>query len=335
MSERRTRRRLLGLAGCLAAVAVAALASLALGSKPIPPDQVIGALTGDPATDNAVIVRTLRLPRTFLGLGVGAALGLAGAVMQGLTRNPLADPAILGVSAGAAFSIVVAISLLGIAALTGYVWFGLAGAALASVLVYGIAARARGGASPTTLLLTGAAVTAFLGSFTSAMLLLDAKALDQFRFWMVGSLSGRGGDIVLRVLPFLLVGTILALASTRTLNSLALGEDMARALGARLWLARLTCAAAVTLLTGAAVAAAGPIAFVGLAVPHIARRLAGNTHQWLLPYSALIGAALLLSADVVGRLIVRPAEVEAGVITALAGAPFLIALVRRRMVALG
>lgn len=325
-------RRVLVLFLCVAAVAVAALASLALGSKPIPLDAVADALRGGAMTNDAIIVRTLRLPRTFLGLAVGAALGLAGAVMQGLTRNPLADPALLGVSAGAALAIVLAIAVLGVGTFTGYVWFGLAGAGLASVLVYTLAARARGGATPTTLLLTGAAVTAFLGSFTSAIMLLDQQALDQFRFWLVGALSGRGSAVVLAVLPFLAVGTVIAFACARSLDALGLGEDMARALGSRLYAARLACAGAVTLLTGAAVAAAGPIAFVGLAVPHMARRLAGPAHRWLLPYSALLAAALLLGADVVGRVVARPAEVEAGVVTAIIGAPLLVAMVRRRMV---
>lgn len=328
----KTARRALGLALCAAAVVLATLASLALGSKSIPPDTVLGALTTDVMSDDAVIVRDLRLPRTFLGLAVGGALGLAGAVMQGLTRNPLADPAILGVSAGAAFAIVLAISLLGVASLSGYVWYGLIGASMAGLMVYAISARARGGATPTTLLLTGAAVTAFLGSLTSAVLLLDARSLDQFRFWVVGSLSGRGFDVVVQSLPFLAAGAVLALATARTLDTLSLGDEMARALGSRLALARVTCASAVVLLTGAAVAAAGPIVFIGLAVPHIARRLAGPTHRWLLPYSALIAAALLVAADVAGRLVARPSEVAAGVVTALIGAPFLVALVRRRVV---
>lgn len=331
-SSRHATRRTLGLALCAAGVAAAALASLALGSKPISPDTVAEALTSDVMSNDAIIVRDLRLPRTFLGLAVGGALGLAGAVMQGLTRNPLADPAILGVSAGASFAIVLAISLLGIASLTGYVWFGLLGAGVAGLLVYTVSGRARGGATPTTLLLTGAAVTAFLGSLTSAILLLDARSLDQFRFWVVGSLSGRGFDVVIQSLPFLAAGAVLAVATARTLDTLSLGDDMARALGARLALARTTCASAVVLLTGAAVAAAGPIVFVGLAVPHMARRLAGPTHRWLLPYSALIAAALLVMADVAGRLVARPSEVAAGVVTALIGAPFLVALVRRRVV---
>lgn len=325
-------RRMLGLALCAAAAALAALASLALGSKPISLDAIVDALTTGAVSNDAIIVRDLRLPRTLLGLTVGGALGLAGAVMQGLTRNPLADPAILGVSAGAAFAIVLAISSLGVATLTGYVWFGLIGAGLAGLLVYTISSRARGGATPTTLLLTGAAVTAFLGSLTSAILLLDARSLDQFRFWVVGSLSGRGFDVVIQSLPFLAAGAVLAVAAARTLDTLSLGEDMARALGARLALARVTCASAVVLLTGAAVAAAGPIVFIGLAVPHIARRLAGPGHRWLLPYSAFIAAALLVTADVVGRLVARPSEVAAGVVTALIGAPFLVALVRRRVV---
>ncbi len=324
-----------GLLLCLLAVVAAVIASLALGSKPIPFGSVVEALTSASSSDNAVIVRTLRIPRTLLGIEVGAALGMAGAVMQGLTRNPLADPGLLGISAGASFAVAVGIFLFGITALTTYVWFAFAGAAVAAVAVYVIGSHGRSGATPTTLVLTGAALTALLGSFTSAIVLMDARTFDAFRYWVVGSLAGRDPQIVAQVLPFLLAGAVVALACTRGLNTMSLGDDMARSLGARLMLIRAGCGIAVTVLTGAAVAAAGPIAFVGLAVPHMARRFTGPDHRWLLPYSALLAAALLLAADVAGRLVAIPSEVQAGVITALVGAPFLIVLVRRSKVIAG
>ncbi|MDP1805433.1 MAG: iron ABC transporter permease, partial [Acidimicrobiales bacterium] len=268
-----------------------------------------------------------------LAILVGAATAVAGAVMQGVTRNPLAGPGILGVNAGASLAVVIAIYAFGISDLSVYVWFAFAGTLAASALVYTLGSLGRDGATPVKLALAGAAVSALLGSLTSALLLLDVATLDQFRFWVVGSLAGRDGAIVGQVAPFLAVGTVLALASARSLNTLSLGDDVARSLGSRVGLARAVAAAAVVLLVGSAVAAAGPIGFVGLTAPHVARALCGPDYRWVLPYSALLAAVLLLSADVVGRVVARPGEIEVGVVTAFVGAPFFIALVRRRKLA--
>lgn len=314
-------------AGVLGVVVVA---SLAVGSKSIPFSEAVAALWAFDGSNDHVIVRSLRLPRTLVGLGVGAALGLAGALMQGITRNPLADPGILGVNAGASLAVVLAIHGLGISSLSVYVWFAFAGAAVASVVVYALGALGRDGATPVKLAIAGAAVSALLGAFTTTILLLDAATLDQFRFWVVGSLAGRDATVLRQVLPFLVVGAILALGSARALNTLSLGDDVARSLGARVGRARVVGAVAVVLLTGAAVAAAGPIGFVGLTVPHVARAVTGPDHRWLLPWSMVLAPILLLSADVIGRVVARPAELQVGIITALVGAPFFIVLVRRR-----
>ncbi len=322
----------LGLAG------VAALLSLCLGTRGIAPADVWSALVAPTGSDDDVVVRALRLPRTVLGVVVGLALGVAGALIQGHTRNPLADPGLLGVSAGAAFAICLAvyafgITLLGAQDLTSYIWLSFAGALVATVLVVAIGAVAAGrsgGATPLALALAGAAVSAFLTAVTTALVLLDNATLDAFRFWSVGSIAGRGTDVLVPVLPFLVLGAVLALAQGPALNLLGLGDDVARGLGSRVATVRVVGVLTVTLLTGAAVAACGPISFVGLVVPHVARILTGPDHRWLVPVSGLAGAVLLLAADVVGRVVVRPGELQVGIALAVVGAPFFIALVRRR-----
>lgn len=325
------RARRLGLLGVLLLLLLGTVAAgLAVGAREIPLAEVWSALVAPTGAENDVVVRSLRVPRTLLGVAVGLALGMAGALMQGHTRNPLAEPGLLGVSAGAAFLVVVGIHVFGVASLSGYVWFAFAGAFGASVLVFLLGSASRDGATPVTLALAGVAVTALLQAFTSALVLADSRTLDQYRFWAVGSLAGRDDDVALQVLPFLLVGVVLALANAPGLNLLALGEDVARGLGVRVAATRWTGLAAITLLTGAATAACGPIAFVGLVVPHVCRALTGPDHRWLVPTSGLAGAVLLLGADVVGRVVVRPGELQVGIVLALVGAPFFVALVRRR-----
>lgn len=316
--------------GLLALLAVAVLVSIAVGARPIPVDGVWSALVNPTGSDDDVVVRSLRVPRTVLGLAVGVALGTAGALIQGHTRNPLADPGLLGVSAGAAFAVCVAIYAFGVTTASGYVWFAFAGALGASAGVFALGSAGRGGGTPVTLALAGAAVTAFLGAMTSALVLLDATTLDAYRFWVVGSVAGRDPHVLGQITPFLVAGLLLALANAPAVNTLNLGEDVARALGQRVGLARLSGLAAVTLLTGAAVAATGPLAFVGLVVPHVARAVTGPDYRWLVPYAGVLGAVLLLVADVVGRLVARPGEIQVGIVLAVVGAPFFVALVRRR-----
>nr|WP_202467413.1 iron chelate uptake ABC transporter family permease subunit [Streptomyces sp. SID8378] len=327
------------VAALAALLAVLCLLSIGLGALSIPPGDVVKALTGQPTGPRIEdVIWSVRIPRTALGLAAGAALGLSGCVMQALTRNPLADPGILGVSAGAAFAIVIAAGVAGIGSLFGYIWFAFAGAMAASVVVYLLGRMGRSGSTPVKLALAGVAVTAVLSSLTSAVVLTDPAALDRFRFWSAGSLADQDASTVLRILPFLGLGALLALASAPALNSLALGDDVAASLGRKLGLVRLQGVVAVTLLTGAAVAVIGPVVFLGLVVPHVARVLAqyaglGPDHRWLLPLSAGLAAALLLGADILGRVIARPVEVQAGIIVAFIGGPFFIALVRRRRLA--
>ena len=326
--------RAVGLVAALVVLVLAMGASVFFGTKPMPFSHAWDALFSyDPTIDDHIVVRTMRVPRTWLGLMVGAALGMAGAVMQGVTRNPLADPGILGIEAGAALAVVIGIQTLGISSFGGYVWLAFAGAALASVVVYGLGSLGRGGATPVKLALAGAATAALLGSLTTAVLLLDVSTLDQFRFWVVGSLAGRGSDIVVPLIPVMAVGTVLALGSSRSLNAMALGDDVARALGLRLGVARGVAALSVVILAGGATAAAGPIGFVGLTVPHVARAVCGPDNRWIIPWSAVLAPTLLLLADVAGRVVARPGEVQVGILTTVIGAPFFIALVRRRKLA--
>ncbi|MFD7609315.1 FecCD family ABC transporter permease [Streptomyces sp. NPDC059828] len=328
---------LLLLAGTLL-LALCAL-SMAYGALSVPLDQVWDTLLGDaPNSRVSDVIWSVRLPRTVLGLATGAALGLSGALMQALTRNPLADPGILGVSAGAAFAVVLCVGVLGLGSVYGYIWFAFGGALAASVLVYLLGGLGRSGSTPVKLALAGVAVTSLLFSLTSAVALTDPDALNRYRFWSAGSLADQNEQVLLRVLPFLVAGGILALTCARGLNSLALGEDVAKSLGLGVGLVRLQGVVAVTLLTGGAVAVIGPVVFVGLVVPHIARILAqyagvGPDHRWLLPLSAVLAPSLLLAADIAGRLIARPVEIQAGVLVAFIGGPFFIAMVRRRRLA--
>ncbi|MQA07679.1 MAG: iron chelate uptake ABC transporter family permease subunit [Pseudonocardiaceae bacterium] len=330
---RRSVRRVVFLLIALGALVALCVLSIAVGSRQIPLDDVFQAVFNPTGTEVDAVVRNLRVPRTALGVLVGIALGLAGAVMQALTRNPLADPGLLGISAGATFGVVVSIAVLGLASLHGYIWFAFAGAAVASIVVYLLGGLGRDGATPVKLALAGVAVTFLLHSFTSALVLTDPQALNRYRFWSAGSLAGQSIDIVLQVLPFLLVGAVLAVSSAPALNSLALGDDVATSLGHRLKLVRLQGMLAITLLTGGAVAVAGPIVFVGLVVPHIARIIAGPDHRWLLPNAIVLAPCLLLAADVIGRVLQRPEEIQIGIIVVFLGAPFFIMLVRRSRLA--
>ncbi|WP_327116039.1 iron ABC transporter permease [Streptomyces sp. NBC_01341] len=326
----RLSRRALAIAVAVLALLLSVLLSLAVGARTIAPSAVVDALLHGGHTEAADVIRQLRLPRTLIGLMVGAALALAGTVLQGITRNPIADPGILGISQGASVAVVLAIAYAGVHTLTGYVWFAFAGAAVASVAVYAIASRGRGGATPVKLALGGAAINALLVSVTMAVLTTKASALEEFRFWQVGSISGREAEVAERIWPFLLVGTVLVVSVARGLDALALGDDVAKGLGQNVAAVRIVGGIGATVLTGAGVAAAGPIAFVGLAVPHIARAIVGGGHRWVLPMAALLGPVMLLVSDVVGRVLLPPGEVPAGVMTALIGVPFLVTLVRRK-----
>jgi iron complex transport system permease protein len=293
---------------------VASVASVLVGARMVSPT----ALWGSSGVEHAIA--SARVPRTLIDLAVGAALGLAGACMQGMTRNPLADPGILGVNAGASFAMVLAMAGLGVSALSGYVWFAFAGAALAMVLVHAIASFGRDGATPAKLAIAGAAVTAALASWTSGVLLTSRQTFESFRFWQVGTTGGRDLDVLVTVLPFLAAGAVVALLSARRLNALALGDDLARGLGRR---------TAVDLLAGAATALAGPIGFVGLVAPHGVRALVGADYHRVLPLSAGFGALLTTAADSVGRIVLPPTEVQVGIMAAVVGVPVFLWLIRR------
>ena len=308
--------------------------SITVGARPIAIGDIWNAFFAfDPGQTTHRIILDLRVPRTLVGLLVGAALGLSGAILQGATRNPLADPGILGINAGATLCVVLGISFLGITQLSHYVWLAFLGAGLATVLVYLIASLGREGATPVKLALAGAAVTAALTSVTSGVLITNVETLDQIRFWQVGALTGRTTEILVQVAPFILAGIVLALSTSRILDGLAMGDDVARGLGLNVQGSRAIVGLAAVILAGAATAAAGPIAFIGLTVPHVARALTGPNHRWLLPYSMVLAPIMLIGADIVGRIIVPPGELQVGIVTAALGAPFFIALVRRRKLA--
>jgi iron complex transport system permease protein len=292
------RRRTSALAALLLVLLVAAVVgSIVLGSKAIPLGDVLQVLMGHGETvaDRGIV--EARVARTVVGLLVGAALAVAGAAMQGLTRNPLADPGLLGVNAGAGLAVVVAIAVFGVGSLSGYVWWAMVGAGLAS--------------------------------WSSGLLVSSRQSFDSFRFWQVGTIGGRGLDLVVTVLPFFAVGLVVVLLAVRQLNALALGDDLARGLGENVLLARGTVAVGVAVLCGASTALAGPIGFLGLVVPHVARFVVGPDHRRIIPVCLVAGPTLLLAADTVGRLVAPPSEVQAGIMTAVLGVPFFVLLVRR------
>ncbi|MCI2266844.1 iron ABC transporter permease [Sediminivirga luteola] len=317
----------------LAAVLTALLgaASLVIGSREVPWTDVLAALQGSADNLNQAAV-TKRIPRTVLALLAGAALGLAGAVMQGVTRNPLADPGILGVNMGASLAVAVGIAWFGMFSYTAFIWTAILGAAVTAVFVYAIGSLGRGGATPLKLALAGAATSAALVSFISAVVLPRADIAQSVRSWQIGGVGGAGFEGIGRMLPFLIAGAVICLLAARPLNSLALGDELAAGLGERVAVARAAAALGAVMLCGAVTAIAGPIGFVGLVVPHLCRLLIGVDHRWLLPFSALTGAALLTASDVAGRIIARPEELDVGIVTALVGAPFFIYIVRRQKV---
>lgn len=319
---------LAGILVLLLALAAASALSLAIGSRSLGLGTVLSVLLHPDGSEAATVIYSLRVPRTLIAVGAGLCLGAAGALMQGHTRNPLAEPGLLGVSAGASFAVVVGIAAFGVTNALGYAWFALIGAGAAAAAVFAIGSGRRG-PDPISLVLAGAAVSALLLAGTQSVLLRDVQALNSYRFWAVGSVSGRDLDVFWQVLPFMVLGLVIAAVSTTALNLLQLGDDVAISLGLHPRMQKVIGITAVMLLTGAATAACGPIAFLGLVVPHIARYLAGVDYRWVVPYSALLGALLLLLADVLGRIVARPGELQVGIVMVLVGGPVFIHLVRR------
>ncbi|MEV5243091.1 iron ABC transporter permease [Streptomyces cinnamoneus] len=316
------------LAGGAALLVLCVALSLAAGSRSVPLSTVWHALADGDRSQDGLVVTGLRVPRTVIGLVVGAALGVAGALAQGITRNPLASPATLGINHGAGFAVVVASYALHLTHPAQYLPFAFAGAALATLAVLALARRA-GDLDPVRLALGGTVLDAVLISWTSAVMLTSHRTLDEARFWLAGSLAGRQTDILLPVLAPLVAGLVLALAVTPALNALALGDETAQALGVPVAKVRAAGGIAVILLAASSVAVAGPLSFVGLAAPHLVRKLVGTDHRWLIPGCLIAGPLLLLTADVLGRLVLRPVELEVGIVTALLGAPLLAFLARK------
>lgn len=323
--------RLAWLAVALAVLVALCAASVAFGVREVTVTEILQGLAGDTdGVSQAAVVA--RIPRTVLAILVGAALALSGATMQAITRNPLADPGILGVSGGAALAVVIGIAFFGMSNPYATMAAAIIGAAAAAISVYAIGSLGRGGATPLKLALAGAASAAAFMSLVSAVLLPRVDIMESFRFWQIGGVGGATWDRIALVAPALLVGGVITLLYARGMNSLALGDELAAGLGEHVGRTRLIAAIGAVVLCGAATAVAGPIAFVGLVIPHLCRLLVGTDHRWLLPFSAVAGAALLVAADVVGRIVARPDEVEVGVITALIGAPLFIWIVRRQKV---
>lgn len=325
----RISRKLITLGILMLVLLVVCMLSLAVGARSIALGTVFDAVFSFDSQNGDHAVVASRMVRTVAGLCVGASLGLAGTAMQGLTRNPLADPGVLGINAGASLAIVAGIFFLGVSGVSSYLWFAFAGSAVAAVVVYAVASLGRNGATPAKLALAGAAMAAGMVSLMSAMLVTSQDSLESFRRWQVGSLTGMTWDSVVAVLPFMGVGAAVLLLTGRLLNTLALGDDVARGLGQKPGVGRAVSAVGVVLLCGSATALAGPIAFIGLIVPHMLRGLLGGDYRYLLPYSVVLSPIVLLLADVVGRVVLLPSEVPAGILVALIGAPVFIAVVRR------
>ncbi|MCX5521718.1 iron ABC transporter permease [Streptomyces bobili] len=328
------RRRVVGLGVLVVILATVATLSLAVGARALSPAEVWHGLFAAPDTDQRLteirlIVQTVRVPRTVLAVVAGIALGVGGALIQGYTRNPIADTGLLGVNAGASFAVVSVIAVFGLTDPFQYVWFAFLGAGVAGVVVFGLSSLGRGAGNPLTLALAGQGITVFLAAMTVAVALSDQKSLNALRFWNSGSLAGVGFDVIWPVTAFIVLGLVLALTTLPAINLLNLGDDVARGLGVNVALSRTVGIVAITLLAGAATAATGPIAFLGLMVAHVARYLTGPDYRWLVPCAGLLGAIVLLVCDIVGRLVVRPGELDAGVVVALLGAPFFAVLVWR------
>lgn len=323
------RRRTATLAVACLILVLLVCTGLIIGSGGISVSTAVDAVFHFDHSPEQAVVRDLRWPRTLLGIIVGAALGVSGTVIQTLTRNPIADPGLLGVNAGAAFAVSVGVAVFSVTSIWGFIWFAFLGAFVLSVLVFVLGSSARGGASPLRLTLAGVAAGALLTGLTTGLTLVNPVAFDQMRFWRVGTLADRGMTPVVAISGFVVVGVVVAWLIAGSLDTVALGDDVARGLGAGLFRTRLVGVAVVTILCGAATAAAGPIAFVGLMVPHVSRRLVGNDGRWIIVFSAVCGAIVVVASDVVARLVIRPGELSVGTVTAFLGAPVLIWLIRR------
>lgn len=326
-----TALRGLWLVGLLAALILLVALSITIGTRDVEWDDIVAGVFGGTETIGQAAV-AVRIPRTVLAVLGGAALAMAGGLMQGVTRNPLADPGILGVNAGASLAVVVAVAWFDIFSAEAYLWSALAGAAFATLFVYRIGSLGAGGATPLKLTLAGAATSIACASLVIAVVLPRNDIAGGIQSWQIGGVAGATFDRIVPMLPCFLAGLVIGLVCARKLNSLALGDDLAAGLGENVAVARLLASLGGVLLCGATTALCGPIGFIGLVVPHLCRLLVGVDYRWLLPVSSVAGACLLVAADVLGRVVARPGEIEVSIITALIGAPFFIWIVRRQRV---
>lgn len=326
------RQRLwLGLFVSTIALLMCLIYSVTLGARDISLLTILNSFTTFDHSFEHLVIQTVRLPRSLMALAVGAALAVAGALMQGLTRNPLAETGILGIEAGGSLAVVITLFLFGSSSLSVYAGAAFLGAAIAAVSVYGLGTLGRGGATPLNLTVAGAAMSALIASVTTAILIISQRTLDEIRFWLAGSLSGRDFALFLQVLPFLVSGLLLAFLLGRQITALSLGEDIAKSLGQRTVWIKVLAAISIVLLAGSSVAIAGPIGFVGLVVPHTVRFFIKTDYRWILPYSAVLGAMLLLVSDIAARVLLKPQDLPVGVMTAIVGAPVFVYLAKAKV----
>ncbi|PLZ51363.1 iron ABC transporter permease [Fischerella thermalis WC442] len=329
--KKRQMPTLLGLVLGLCILLICLVYSVTLGAADIPLDKILASFIAFDGSYEHLVVQTVRLPRVLIAILVGSALAVSGALMQGLTRNPLADPGILGIESGAALAVVATIFIFGSSSLSVLTIVAFLGAGVTATLVYFLSSLGRGGATPLNLTVAGAALTALISSLTTAVLILSQRTLEEIRFWLAGSLAGRDSNILLQALPFVMVGLVVAFALGRQITTMSLGEDVAKGLGQKTAWIKIVTAISVVLLAGSSVALAGPIGFIGLVVPHMVKFYIKADYRWILPYSAVLGAILLLVADIAARLLLKPQELPVGVMTALIGAPFFVYLAKSKV----
>lgn len=329
--KKRQMPTLLGLVLGLCILLICLVYSVTLGAADIPLDKILASFIAFDGSYEHLVVQTVRLPRVLIAILVGSALAVSGALMQGLTRNPLADPGILGIESGAALAVVATIFIFGSSSLSVLTIVAFLGAGVTATLVYFLVSLGRGGATPVNLTVAGAALTALISSLTTAVLIVSQRTLQEIRFWLAGSLAGRDSNILLQALPFVIIGLVVAFALGRQITTMSLGEDVAKGLGQKTAWVKIITAVSVVLLAGSSVALAGPIGFVGLIVPHMVKFYIKADYRWILPYCAVLGAILLLVADIAARLLLKPQELPVGVMTALIGAPFFVYLAKSKV----
>lgn len=325
------RLRMIGLSLGTVILIISICSSIVLGYTETPIKLAYAAFTNFNGSNEHIIIQSVRLPRALIATVVGGSLAIAGALMQALTKNPLASPGIFGVNAGASFFIVVSVSFFSVSSMTQYTWIAFAGATVAALSVYILGGLGREGLTPMKLTLAGAAIAALFASFTQGILVLNEKALDEVLFWLAGSVQGRKLELLYPVLPYVGGAFLLSILIASQINLLTMGEDVAKGLGQKTGLIKLLAAIVIVLLAGSSVAVAGPIGFIGIVVPHLARALVGIDHRWIIPYCAIIGGILLIWADISARYVIMPEEVPVGVMTAIIGTPFFVYIARKGM----